>query len=448
MDKNLKTLGPRDHAEEVAHFRAQVLGPVLASTLSRGELMARLRALSAERFQPPGSVISRTFAIATLQRWLYAYRQSGIDGLLPVPRSDRGAARRLTVEQRELICAIRREYPSASAELILRTLVEDGRLDKRSVSPSTVRRLFLEHGLDRVSIRQSSGNERKRWEAATVDDLWHADVCHGPAITIGKRAVPLRIHALLDDKSRFIVAIQAAVTEREQEMLALLVKALRRYHPPRTLYLDNGATYSGQTLRTVCTRLGIALVHAKPYDPEARGKMERFWRTLREGCLDHLRDVESVHDVQVRLLAFLDTNYHVRPHASLVGNCPSAVYDEGRSHDPSPITEAHLAAALTVHARRRVKRDGTLEIGGTVFETSLGFLAGRVVEVGRSLLDLTTPPWVEHEGARYTLAPVDAVKNGRRGRKPISHRPRVGIDLEFDPNRAALNAWLGRGADK
>jgi hypothetical protein len=171
--------------------------------------------------------------------------------------------------------------------------------------------------------------------------------------------------------------------------------------------------------------------------------MERFWRTLREGCLDHLRDIASLHDVQVRLLAFLDTHYHLKPHASLVGKSPVIVYDEGRSQDPSPITETHLATALTVHGRRRVKRDGTVEIGGTVFETSAGFLAGRVVEVARSLLDPSSLPWIEHESARYELNPVDVVKNGQRGRTK-SHRPKTGIDLDFDPNQAALDVWAGR----
>jgi transposase InsO family protein len=448
MQTHVETLGPRDHAEEVALFRAQVLGPLLTRTLSRGELAEGLRALAAERFIPPGSPVSRSFAVATLEKWLYAYRHYGLEGLVPVPRSDRGAARRLTTEQRDLLCEIRGAHPTASAELILRTLESDGRLERGAVSPGTVRRLFLERGLDRPTLRQASRDTvRLRWEAPRVDAVWHGDVCHGPALRIDGRTVPLRIHAMLDDKSRHIVAIQAASNEREHEMLALVIKALRRWHPPEMLYLDNGATYSGQTLRTACTRLGISLVHAKPYDPQARGKMERFWRTLRGGCLDHMGEVSSLHDVQMRLLAFLDTHYHVRPHGSLMGKTPREAYDEGRSHDPSPITDERLASALTVNARRRVKRDGTLEIGGVTFETRSGFLAGRIVTIGRSLLDPSTAPWIEHEDARFALEPVDPVRNGRRSRRERerTHRPKVGVDLDFDPPKAALDAWLGRG---
>ena len=169
---------------------------------------------------------------------------------------ERGAALVLNAPQRELLVQIRREHPSASAELIVSTLEHDGRLVAGSVSPNTVRRLFRMHGLDKRSARAAArGSLRRRWQAARVNQLWHADVCHGPALSIDGRSLPLRIHALLDDHSRRIIAIQACVTERESEMLMLLVKALRVHDAPETLYLDNGATYSGDALKTMCARL-------------------------------------------------------------------------------------------------------------------------------------------------------------------------------------------------
>lgn len=95
-------------------------------------------------------------------------------------------------------------------------------------------------------------------------------------------------------------------------MLALMVKAMRDTgRRPGALYLDNGSTYRGEVLQTLCARLGVGLLHAEAEDPQARGKMERFWRTLREGCVDHLGTPRSLHDVQVRLLAFLGQHYHV-----------------------------------------------------------------------------------------------------------------------------------------
>jgi putative transposase len=232
-------LAPKDHAEAVARFRSEIVGALTRKDLHRGELRATLRALSQERFRPPGSDITRSFSVTTLERWLYAYRSGGLDALRPLPRGDRGHGRELAAEQRQLLIDIRKEHPSASVSLILRTLVSDGRLARDAVSESTVRRLYQAHGLDRVALRDGSGQRiRLRWQAAEPGSLWHADVCHGPALLVGGQSRPLRIHALLDDASRFLLAIEARHTERESDMLQLFIKALRKHGPPDLLYLD------------------------------------------------------------------------------------------------------------------------------------------------------------------------------------------------------------------
>lgn len=439
-------LAPKNTGEATAIFRAQVIGPLLTRVfVSHGDLASAIRGLTRVHHRPPGASASRTYSEATIERWYYRFKKRGLAGITPRRRSDTGHARELSEAQRDLLIAIRREHPTTSAALILRTLELDGRLAKNAVSLSTLRRLYDAHGLDRVALRTADGRVRLRWQADRVDALWHADVCHGPAMKIAGRAVPLRIHALLDDHSRYILAIVATTTEREVEMLSLLVKAMRSTgRRPEALYLDNGATYTGDVLATLCSRLGVALLHATPHDPQARGKMERFWRTLREGCLDHLGTPGSLHDVQVRLLAFLAKHYHVAPHASLMGKSPSEVYESAPRYDES-VDDAALGAALTVRGRRRVRRDGTLEVGGVTFETRTGFLAGRVVVVGRSLLDPTSDPWIEHENERYLVGRVDAEENARRKKHgPCANRPARGLDVPFDPTGALLDALVGR----
>lgn len=436
-------LAPKDTPEATAIFRAQVIGPLLTRVFaSHGELASAIRALARERHLPPGASTTRYFSEPTIERWYYRFKRRGLEGLTPKRRSDVGHARELTDAQRELLCAIRREHPTTSAALILRTLELDGRLARGAVSLTTLRRLYRSQGLDRITLRVADGRVRMRWQADRVDALWHADVCHGPAMRIGGRSVPLRIHAILDDHSRYIVGIVATTTEREVEMLALLVKAMRTTgRRPEALYLDNGSTYTGEVLATLCSRLSIGLLHATPHDPQARGKMERFWRTLREGCLDHIGTPGSLHDVQVRLLAFLAKHYHVASHASLMGKSPSEVYETAPRYDEK-IDDAALGAALTIHARRRVRRDGTLDLAGVTFETRAGFLAGRVVVVGRTLLDPTADPWIEHEGERYVLGRVNAEANARR--KKQNCRPRRGVDVPFDPPGVLLDALVGR----
>lgn len=427
---------PRDHGEAVALFRASIVGAVVQREMSRGDLAAAIRALAECRYRPPGSRVSKRYGISTLERWFYAYRRGGLEALRPSPRSDRGRARELSAEQRQLLLDIRREHPTASVPLIIRTLVADGRLAKDAVSSTTVQRLYREAGLTR-GVRPD-GHTRLRWQAEHPGALWHGDVCHGPSLRIGQTTKPLRIHALLDDASRFVVALEAHHSEREDDMLGIFLRALRRHGAPDALYLDNGSTYRGDALRLACERLDVTLLHARPGDAPARGKMERFWRTLREGCLDHLGALTSLHDVQARLLAFLDAHYHQAPHGGLFGKQPASAW---ASATLRAVDEPMLAVALTTRARRRVRRDGTLDVDGTPWQLDQSFLAGALVVVA---VDMTgsAAPVVEHDGRRYVLRPVDVVGAGKTRRKPVSDPPST--KTAFNPPRALLDQLVGR----
>ncbi len=443
---DLQSLKPKDHAEEVAIFRSEIVGALTRRDLDHGELAATLKDLAAERYRPPGADSTRRFSVPTLERWYYAYKAGSLDALRPEPRSDSGRAQELTAEQRTLLCDIRREHPSASVPLILRTLTVDGRLSKDAVSASTVRRLFADEGLDRIPMRDGKGPKtRLRWEAERPGALWHGDVCYGPAISVGGKNMPVRIHGLLDDASRFIIALEAHHTEREVDMLGMFVRALRRHGPPDALYLDNGSTYRGDILSTACARMGVSLLHARPYDPQARGKMERFWRTLRQGCIDFLGQVSSLHDINVRLWAFLDEHYHKAPHASLLGRSPARVY-EAAERPTDRFDERKLREALTVRVRRRVRRDTTLPLEGTDWELDQGFLAGRLVMVARCLVDMSEAPWVEHEGKALPLHPVDPGKNAQRKRpnRGGGHATKASRPVPFDPPSVLLDRAVGR----
>lgn len=432
-----ESLRPRDHAEAIALFRAEIIGTLARRDFAHGELAAAMRALAAECYRPPGSSTARPISVSTLERWLYAYRRGGLAALRPEPRSDRGRARELTPAQRELLLDIRREHPTASVPLILRTLVADGRLDADVVSATTVARLYRDAGLER-GVR-FDGHTRLRWQADHAGVLWHGDVCHGPTLRIGATTRPLRIHALLDDASRFVVALEAHHTEREADMLDLLLAALRRHGAPGGLYLDNGSTYSGVALRLCCERLGVTLVHARPYDAPARGKMERFWRTLRAGCLDHLGGMTSLHDVQVRLGAFLDEHYHHAPHGGLLGKTPAEAW---ASASCRAVDEPALAAALTVHRRRRVRKDGTVDLDGRVWQLDQGFLAGRVVTVVAAHAGLAGDPVALHDGHRYAMRSADPVAASRTRRRRRVEAPTP--TTPFDPAGALLDKSAGR----
>ncbi|MBK6688867.1 MAG: helix-turn-helix domain-containing protein [Deltaproteobacteria bacterium] len=118
--ESTEKLRPKNHAEAVAISRAQVIAPLCVSALSRGDRTELLKELCGKDFMAPGAAAPRQYAVATFERWLYAWRVSGLAGLMPRRRSDRGHAQELNDEQRELLLAIRRENPATNATLILR----------------------------------------------------------------------------------------------------------------------------------------------------------------------------------------------------------------------------------------------------------------------------------------------------------------------------------------
>jgi putative transposase len=440
----MDSLSPKDHAERVAIFRHTVIGHLLIREFAHGELRAELEALSRERFRPPEADSTRCYAVPTLERWYYACKKSGPEALMPQARADKGHGRKLTPEMRELLCDIRTENRSASVPLILRTLQDEGLLtkdpqDEHAASPQTVRKLFAERGLKRVSVKEAANDDpqegakmRLKWQASRPGALWHGDVCHFAILVEGARK-PVRIHAHLDDASRYVPAIEAFWTEREQDMLELFIDSVRVHGPPDALYLDNGSTYSGEALITVCHRINTLLLHPKPYDPQARGKMERFWRTLREGLLAFCTGEMSLDELNRRLRAFVD-RYHDTPHAGLMGRTPASVYKAHERTDD--LDEQKLRKALMVRETRRVSHDNLVRIAGVAWELDQGFLAGTKVTIVRSLLASSAPPAVELEGKLLPLHPVDPVHNAKSKRPalraPEPHKPaRPGV--AFNP---------------
>lgn len=441
----MDAFNPKDRAEEIALYRSRIIGPLTVRELSRGDLTKEIEALSRQLFTSPRSHSPQRYAISTLERWYYKYKSEGLEGLKPKPRSDRGRAQQLSAEQKELLVNIRQEYPEASAPVIVRTLEQDGRLETGSLSATTLRRFFREQGLDRVTVRNSHTRTRLRWQAERPGALWHADVCHAPALRdANDKPMDVRIHAILDDASRYILSIEAMHQEREIDMLNLLVRAIRQHGIPDALYLDNGSTYRGQALSLAAARMGTVLIHARPYDAPARGKMERFWRTLRGQCLRFAASVSTLHDLNVRLWAWVDEHYHNAPHGGLMGKSPGAVY-LAAERPVDGFDETKLREALTIHARRRMRRDNTLSMDGQDWQTDLGFLAGRLVTVGRCLVDPDEPPFILHENRRYALEPVDPVGNAQRPRHSAHNldRPHP-ARVHFDPPTATLDHALGR----
>ena len=428
-------------AEEMALFRHSVVGDLLARELDQGELQDELKKKAARRYRPPGAPASRPFHWKTLQTWYYNARD-GLDGLTPASRA-RGHALALDDGQRELLLDMRREHRSASTELILGEAVRNGAVPKEVVSEATLRRLYRDHDLGRDSQNRASRRERRRWQADRPCAIWHADVCHVWLRDADGKPHKAYVHGILDDHSRYVVALEARHSEREVDLLSVLCGALLRFPASDVFYVDNGSCYRGEVLLLTLDRLQIRLVHAKPYDPQARGKMERFWRTMRSRCVDHLPVGATLHDLNAALLAFLDADYHRRPHAGLLGKMPIKVFQAGIAALPSPRTAADLAQALEVTVTVKVRADCTVPVGGRPFEISGRHLVGKRIDV---IIDPFTnaPLRASYQGAAVPIGPCDPVANSRRGRP--ADGVAVAPSTPFDPI-AGLLAAARKGVD-
>jgi len=409
------------HRERIALFRLGVIGDLLARDLEPGELNEEFKERAKKRYRPPKADQTRQFHWKTLQRWYYAAKSDLAGGLVPASRI-RGFALKLTEEQRELLLEMRREHPTASAELVRAEAVRHGVVAEDELALSTLRRLYQSAGLPRLSRRKAGRREdvqRRRWQARFPGEIWHGDVCHLTMVDEDGRPCRVLVHGLLDDASRFCLTLVARQHEREQDMLEILCGALLRHPAPDTLYLDNGPCYRGEVLQLLCQRLGIKLVHAQPCSPEARGKMERFWRTMRQRCTDHLPPGASLHAVGQALWAWLDADYHIRPHAGLLGETPRRRYLGGVARRPAPLTPRQLAAALEIELTRTVRADCTFDLEGTVYEVGGRHLAHKRVTV---VVDALTdrPLRVVHDQQQVRFGVCDPVANRRRPPAPVA----------------------------
>lgn len=426
------------HRERVALFRQGIVGDLLSRELARGDLEKEFKKKALVRYRAPGREKTRKYHWKTIQHWYLMAKADPVGGLLPQPRT-RGAALKLDPSQREDLLTMRSEHRSAAAELILNEAERHGVIPKNEVSVSTVRRLFQQAELPRESKRvaKRSSEAKQRWSCAEPGDLWHGDVCH---LIFGVKSSrrDICVHGLLDDASRYSIALEARNQERELDMLEVFGESLLKHPPPKILYLDNGACYRGEILDLLCQRLGIRLVHATPYSPEARGKMERFWRTLRQRCTDHLSGDPSLHDINQAIWAWTDAEYLRRPHAGLLGNTPRDVYMGRLPKERRPLKPLELAKALEFEQTRRVKNDATFSVDGHLYEVEGRHIAGKQIQIVVNGLtgELLRASWQDRP---LRFGQCNPIANSHRPKRDSEETQPTTSSVPFNPISALLD---------
>lgn len=400
--------------QTVALFRYGLIAEFVHLPLNTPGLYAKLQHKANQSYAIPGTTRTRV-AAETLRDWLKSYRRGGFDALLPKPRTDRGRSRALPPTIADGLISLKEELPQLSIPQLIRIAFERGIAAASQPLPrATVHRLFSQAGLMRKSAADS-GQDRRRFAFAHASELWMSDVMHGPTVAIGERGQRRKTYliAFIDDATRVIPYAAFALAENTRAFLPVFKQALRRRGKPARLYVDNGSNYRSQHLALVCAKLGIALIHSRPHQPEGRGKQERWFRTVRAQFLTRITpaDSDSLDALNCRLWAWVE-EYHNTPHAGLDGRTPLDQW--ALSADQVRMLDIHLDldALFLFEAKRRVQRDRTVSLNGTVFEVDAA-LVGATVTLR---FDPAAPPsrgvevW-HHDQFIARANPLDAYAN-------------------------------------
>src|SRR5829696_1654061 len=379
-----------ERARAIGLFRYQLIrepaDPGLSSK-ARGRLVRQIAAR--EHTDPAGRRVR--VSRDTLDRWIRAWRRGGFDALVPDPRQ---SGPRLPVEAIEMAVALKRENPARTAAQVRRIL---GAQMGWAPGERTLQRHFADDPQIAAVLGALAaggpGSEAVfgRFEAERPNELWTGDALHGP--TIGGRKTYL--FAFLDDHSRAIVGHRFGFAEDTVRLAAALRPALGSRGVPDGIYVDNGSAFVDAWLLRACAKLGIRLIHSTPGRPQGRGKIERYFRTVREQFLVEItgdpadpsrHPVADLGELNRLFTAWGETVYHRQIHSE-TGQTPLARWHAGGPF-PLPSTDA-LAEAFLWEEHRTVTKTALVSLQGNTYQVD-PLLVGHRVELIFDPFDLTT----------------------------------------------------------
>jgi transposase InsO family protein len=441
-----------DHATEVALWRYGLIVPLLATDLHPAEARCIRTGILERKHVFPGEGKARGISERTLRRWLLSYRQGGFEGLKPKTRKDRGRPRNIEPEVLEKAAALREEVPERSTRQIIDILALDPGTRAGRLKRSTLSRHLHRLGKTRRLLKTPKGSFR-RYEKDRPNAQWQSDVWHGPYLPDPRNPGMKRrtyLIAFMDDHSRLVTHGAFYLSEDLPNLLDCLKKALLKRGLPAHLYCDNGVIYTSRQFSRIVAELGIHHISARPYAPEGKGKIERFWLTVDSSFLPELRarPAKDLQELNVLFAAWLEQGYHHWRNRE-TGETPVARFARGlgdiRLPDPVRLSQVFLWLE-----DRKVDKTGQVPFQGNRYEVDPR-LAGRKVQLRYDPFDLSIIQ-VWYDGRRFDDArPYDLVRqHDQRVRPPAQHEvtlPATGLsylDLLLDKHEAEAKAALGR----
>ena len=364
--------------EQVALFRYGIIADFVNLPPGSRGLYARIGKKAQRSYSIPGSRRTKV-AEETIRSWLKKYRRGGFDALLPKVRADKGQTRRLPLEIADLLLEVKEEAPELTVPLVIKKARASGRVpDDIRLPNSTVYKLLARHGLTRKST--SPTKDHRRFAYPRAGDLFMSDVMHGPAVFNGRRKRKTYLIAFVDDATRVIPYAAFAHSENAASFMEILKQAVLRRGIPMRLFVDNGSAFRSQHLSLVCAKLGITLIHARPYHAAAKGKIERWFRTVRLQFLpmlseEHMLNLKAINRA---LWTYVEREYHRSPHRSL-GETPLDCWARVGQTVRYPEPDDDLDDLFLFESKRKVQKDRTVSLNGMVYEIDASLVGETVM---------------------------------------------------------------------
>ena len=382
-------------------------------------IQARIQAVSHMTFTDEEGH-ARQFTWRTIQTWYSRYQKHGVTVMENKPRSDKGKIRKVSLEMvQEAIDALLPKLHGAPKRAVLyRLCIEQGRLTRSQVAPRTFSRIVKQFDMLKPQA-QSDNKQRLAFAKAHANEMWQADTLYGPHVQIDGVAVQTRLIAFLDDASRVCCHGQFFPAENVDTLIEALRAAFYKRGVPACLYVDNGSIYTSKEIIQICARVGCLLAHAPVRDGAAKGKVERFFRSVREQFLCLQLDLSSLEALNRQFTHWVEEDYNAHVH-SVLGMSPLDRFALDRHRVRFLPPNQANDELFFVEEERHVRADNTFSFHAVRFEAPR-HLPDRTVQVRFQRKDPATRVVVYYKGERMGQArPLDAIANDRPPKKPKS----------------------------
>jgi len=365
--------------DEIAMERHKIIAPIV-SALEEGSELAKIQQLKAQTIETFG--ISRR----TLSRWLDGYAKSGFEGLKPMPKNVRPAAGIPAALIDEAIL-LRREVPSRSIEQIIGILEAECKAPKGFLKRSTLQEHLQRKGYSSAQMKlyNQKNIAARRFARKERNEMWQSDIKYGPALTINGTVTRTYMVAFIDDATRYILHAEFYDNQEHTVVEDCLRKAILKEGIPRRLFFDNGSQYRNNWMHRACAVLGIQLIFAAPYSPEAKGKIERFNRNIDSFLTESaLKKPKTLDELNQYFKAWLSECYQNKEHAG-INATPEMAYKSSKTPLRFPKPEI-VANAFLRFEERKVDKSGCVSFEGKKYEVGVTYI-GRTVGISYDAAD-------------------------------------------------------------